>query len=112
MHGPNQQVPKPYIGIARAELDGSLHERDHLLYRPGIEVAPGETTQCRHQIAIQRERCLIFGDGLLPSVLRPQIRRGAGTDLSRGCYDAVAIARAVGFRMLVMSRIRHAAIVP
>jgi hypothetical protein len=29
-----------------------------------------------------------------------------------GCYDAVAIARAAGFRMLVMSRIRHATIVP
>ena len=29
-----------------------------------------------------------------------------------GCYDAVAIARTAGFRMLVMSRIRHAAIVP
>ena len=29
-----------------------------------------------------------------------------------GCYDAVAIARAAGFRMLIMSRIRHAAIVP
>src|SRR6516162_6422141 len=28
-----------------------------------------------------------------------------------GCYDAVAIARAAGFRMLVMSRIRHATIV-
>jgi hypothetical protein len=29
-----------------------------------------------------------------------------------GCYDAVAIARAAGFRMLVMSGIRHAVIVP
>ena len=34
-----------------------------------------------------------------------------------GCYDAIAMARAAGFRMLVfrmlvMSRIRHAAIVP
>src|SRR5215472_7453577 len=29
-----------------------------------------------------------------------------------GCYDAVAIARTAGFRMLVMSRIHHAAIVP
>jgi hypothetical protein len=29
-----------------------------------------------------------------------------------GCYDVVAIARAAGFRMLVMSRIRHATIVP
>jgi hypothetical protein len=29
-----------------------------------------------------------------------------------GCYNAVAIARAAGFRMLIMSRIRHAAIVP
>jgi hypothetical protein len=29
-----------------------------------------------------------------------------------GCYDAVAIARAAGFRMLVMSRTRRAAIVP
>ena len=29
-----------------------------------------------------------------------------------GCYDAAAIARAAGFRMLVMSRINHAAIVP
>ena len=29
-----------------------------------------------------------------------------------GCYDAVAIARAAGFRMLVMSRLRYAAIVP
>jgi hypothetical protein len=27
-------------------------------------------------------------------------------------YDAVAIARAAGFRILVMSRIRHATIVP
>ena len=27
-----------------------------------------------------------------------------------GCYDAVAIARAAGFRMLVMSRIGHATI--
>ena len=29
-----------------------------------------------------------------------------------GCYDAVAIARVAAFRMRVMSRIRHAAIVP
>src|SRR6201984_2733928 len=29
-----------------------------------------------------------------------------------GCYDALAIARPAGFRMLVISRIRHAAIVP
>jgi hypothetical protein len=29
-----------------------------------------------------------------------------------GCYDAVALEAAAGFRMLVMSRIRHAAIVP
>ena len=29
-----------------------------------------------------------------------------------GCYDAVAIARAAGFQMLVMSCIRHVAIVP
>ena len=29
-----------------------------------------------------------------------------------GCYDAVAIVRAAGFLMLVMSRIRYAAIVP
>jgi hypothetical protein len=27
-----------------------------------------------------------------------------------GCYDPAAIARAAGFRMLVMCRIRHAAI--
>jgi hypothetical protein len=29
-----------------------------------------------------------------------------------GCHDAVAIARVAGFRMLVISRIRHATIVP
>jgi hypothetical protein len=29
-----------------------------------------------------------------------------------GCYDAVAIARAAAFRLLVIRRFRHAAIVP
>ena len=38
-------------------------------------------------------------------------RAGNGETAGPGCYDAVAIARAAGFRMLVMSRIPHAAIV-
>ena len=42
-----------------------------------------------------------------PEVLPEMMSVSAGP----GCYDAVAIARVAGFRMLVMSRIRHAAIV-
>jgi hypothetical protein len=38
-------------------------------------------------------------------------RTGGREMAGPGCDDAVAIARAAGFRMLVMRRIRHAAIV-
>jgi len=34
--------------------------------------------------------------------------RGSRETAGPGCYDAVAIARAAGFRMLVMGRIRQA----
>jgi hypothetical protein len=37
---------------------------------------------------------------------------GRGGNGWAGYYDAVAIARAADFRMLVMSRIRHTTIVP
>src|SRR5215472_16216550 len=43
MRGSNQVVERADAGIARAEANGLLDERDHLLYRPGVELAPAET---------------------------------------------------------------------
>src|SRR6516225_6830146 len=44
MHGPNQQVANADQRIAGAQADGFLRERDHILYRSAIELAPGEAT--------------------------------------------------------------------
>ena len=43
MHGSDQVVAMANAGIARAETNGLLHERRHLLYRAGVELALGET---------------------------------------------------------------------
>src|SRR6516165_5240805 len=42
MHVPNQMVERADAGIARAEANGLLDQRDHLLYRPDGELAPAE----------------------------------------------------------------------
>src|SRR6266851_1265291 len=39
MHDPNPPIKSADVGIAGAEADGLLHERDSLLYRPGEELA-------------------------------------------------------------------------
>ena len=56
----------------------------------------------------------IFRDpGTDTDIISAQHFRTGGLETAGpGCYDAVAIARAAGFGMLVMSRIRHATIVP
>jgi len=66
MHGPDQVVPRTDVGIAGAETNGLLSERDHLVQQPGEEFTPPETVQCTHQVPIQRERRLVFGNGLVP----------------------------------------------
>src|SRR6202011_1226771 len=39
MHAPNLVIPKAKEGIAGAEADGFLYERDRLLYRPSHQLA-------------------------------------------------------------------------
>jgi hypothetical protein len=43
MHPPNPVIPIADVAIAGTKADGLLLERDHLLYRPGEELAPGKT---------------------------------------------------------------------
>ena len=50
MYVPNPLIPNGDSRIARAEADGLLDERDHLLYRPGQEFAPAESGYGEHQI--------------------------------------------------------------
>ena len=43
MYSPNQEVPPGDVGIAGIEVNSLLRERDHLVYKPGVEFAPAET---------------------------------------------------------------------
>jgi hypothetical protein len=70
MHEPNAVIPSADVGIARAEADGSLQERDYLLERSGLELAPTDSRQCVHMVAVQRDHHLVFGNGLLRAALR------------------------------------------
>jgi hypothetical protein len=42
-YSPNQDVPPGDVGIAGIEANGLLRERDHLVYKPGVESASAET---------------------------------------------------------------------
>ena len=42
MHSPYPVITIVDSGIAGAESDGLLEEWDHLLYRPGVKLAPAE----------------------------------------------------------------------
>src|SRR6266852_1414111 len=76
-------IPNAELRITGAEPYGLLHERDRLLYRPGFKLALAEREYCEHPVAIEREHCLIFGNGLLMSALCAQhlafgeMRKGA-----------------------------------
>ena len=72
MHGPNQIIAMPDPGFAGAEADDLLLQRNDFFYRAGVELAPRETIDCHHQVAVERQRRLVCGNGLLPSVLRAQ----------------------------------------
>jgi hypothetical protein len=52
VYNPNPSIPIVDGGLARAKADGSLDDRDHLLYRPGQEFAPADRGYCEHQIAV------------------------------------------------------------
>jgi len=43
MYSPNQEVPVSDVGIAGIEANGLLGDRDHLVYKPGVEFASAET---------------------------------------------------------------------
>src|SRR6516164_3954708 len=72
MHEPDRPIKKADGGIAWAESDRLLLKWDYLLYRPGVELAPAETGEYDHRVAIQRERRFVFGNGVLASVLCAQ----------------------------------------
>ena len=75
-------------------------------------------TEPQQDVSRTDDRALAFvsartgPDRSTPIILSAQhVWTGGLETAGPGCYDAVAIARAAGFRMLVMSRIRHATIV-
>src|SRR5215471_8279690 len=72
MRPANRPIPKGDDGIARAEADGPLHERDYFLYRAGEELAKAETGKWHRPVAVGRESRFVFGNGLLASALRTQ----------------------------------------
>ena len=63
---------KTDLGIARTESNGLFLSRDQLLHRPGHELAPSEMRVCVGPVAVERDHCLVFGNGLVASVLRAQ----------------------------------------
>jgi len=72
MHEPNPVVINADIWIAGTEAEGLLLQRYHLLNRPNEELALAEGGYCEHPVAIEREHCLVFGNGLLESALSAQ----------------------------------------
>src|SRR6516162_5224087 len=72
MHSPYPVITIVDSGIAGAESDGLLKEWDHLLYRPGVELAPGELRYCGDRVGIECEHRPVFGNSLLGSALRAQ----------------------------------------
>jgi len=72
MHLPDPEIIQPDLRVARTEANSPLLGRDGLLHRPGHEPA---ITECRnrvHPVAIERERSLVFGNGLFEPLLRAQ----------------------------------------
>src|ERR1700730_1705731 len=77
MYLPNPETPKADPRIAGTEADGLLHKRDRLLYRPDIDLASADIGYCVHPVAIERERRLVFGNGLLaPTRGAPEVISG------------------------------------
>ena len=69
---PDPAVKQADLGIAGTEPDGLLLGRDKLLDRPGHELAPAEMGVCVGPVAVKRDHRLVFGNGLVISVLRAQ----------------------------------------
>src|SRR4029077_20559364 len=72
MRAPDPEIVKADLGIARTEPDGLLLGRDKLLYQPGHELAPAKMGVCVGPVAVERDGCLVFENGLVVSVLRAQ----------------------------------------
>jgi hypothetical protein len=74
-------------GIAGAEAEGLFLQRNYLLYWSGVQLAISESGYCNHPVAIERDRRLVFGDGLPPCIgLAP-----AGLGLSRNAQAGCAL---------------------
>src|SRR3974377_1088690 len=102
MHEPDRPIKKADGGIAWAESDRLLLKWDYLLYRPGVELAPAETGECDHRVAIQRER---RSAGQMPAPadsLIPMITRTVSAAANRLCAstDCGSSARARSNRLM------------
>src|SRR6266567_7937027 len=70
----NPSVPYSVLRITRTEPDGMFHEGECLLYRPRVKFALRKVMVCVPPVAIERDHCLGFGNGLLAATLRSQHR--------------------------------------
>src|SRR3954447_8387961 len=91
-YGSNEVITHGDTGIARAEADGLLRKRDHVVDRSGIELAPSETVYGAHKVAVQRERGLEFRHAFVVLALGAQYqsldemrKRITG----RGCQNSI-----------------------
>src|SRR5260370_29830327 len=73
MRLPDPAVPYVDAGIAGAEADGLLIEQNRLPGRAGGEkLAPPDLGVRVHQVAIEGERGLVFGNRFVEAVLRTE----------------------------------------
>ena len=102
MREPDPDIEKTDLGIAGTEPDGLFLGRDERLDRPGHELAPAEMGVCVGPVAVERDDGLVFGNGLVVSVLRAQhlafgemCERAAGRR-GQGSLGQVLRARNIG----------------
>src|SRR4029077_15006711 len=72
MYLADHEIAVENIGIAGAETDCLLLQRDRLVYLPSLELAHAESKVCTRCVAIRGNHRLEFGNGLVTPPLRPQ----------------------------------------
>src|SRR5205823_10407089 len=107
MRIPDLFIPDPELGITGAEPNGSLYERDRLLDEAGVEFTLAESEEGVNIVAIVRERCLVFRNGLGVSALRTQ-QEGFGDMRQRTAKRRRQGLLAQPFRAFEISRRRVA----
>src|SRR5262245_1416407 len=71
LHDAHSSIPRSNAGPEWAETYGMLEIRDRLIGRAGQKLAPADMGVRRSPAAVECDRPLVFGNGLLTARLRP-----------------------------------------